>query len=313
MTRYPLIGILFATTVLAGCASTPQGLDRIQDRASREAVSTVRSGATLIKEAEQLESQAKAQETYRFAPAMTDSAKEYLSEAKQARDKGKADNEVRELALTALATFEKAQDHTLVARETLAPSLAHLEVLNSIRSDTYYPSEYRAVNEDLDSIIRTLETTGAPASASQTQRQLLLDMHDLEVRTIGFIQLQQIRNRIAAMREAGAEKLIPRSFSTATTALASAEDLISKAPRADAEIAAQREAAKTAADHAQIILAMSNEVLDADKDNAEALVLRIERWLYNIAVALTYPDIRHLPMDEQSRQLAEEIEGVIQR
>ncbi len=145
MTRYPLIGILFATTVLAGCASTPQGLDRIQDRASREAVSTVRSGATLIK-AEQQKSQAKAQETYRFAPAMTDSANDYLNDAKQARDKGKADNEVRELALTALATFEKAQDHTLVARETLAPSLAHLEVLNSIRSDTYYPSEYRSVN-----------------------------------------------------------------------------------------------------------------------------------------------------------------------
>ena len=313
MTRYPLISVLLVTTVLAGCASTPQGLDLIKDRASREAVSTVRSGTTLIKEAEQLQSQAKAQETYRFAPSMTESANEYLSEAEQAREKGKADSDVRELALTAVATFEKAQDHTLIARETLAPSLAHLEVLNSIRADTYYPSEYRAVNEDLNSIIRTLETTGEPASTSQTQRQLLMDMHDLEVQTIGFIHLQQIRNRISAMREAGAERLIPRSFGTATTALASAEDLINKAPRAEAEIAAQREAAKTAADHAQIILAMSNEILQADKDNAEALVLRIERWLYNIAVALKYPDIRHLPMDEQSRQLAEEIESVIQR
>ena len=60
MTRYPLISVLLVTTVLAGCASTPQGLDLIKDRASREAVSTVRSGTTLIKEAEQLQSQAKA-------------------------------------------------------------------------------------------------------------------------------------------------------------------------------------------------------------------------------------------------------------
>jgi len=133
------------------------------------------------------------------------------------------------------------------------------------------------------------------------------------VRTVGFVELQQTRNRITAMRDAGAPKLIPDSFSTATLALASAEDLISKTPRATAEIASQRAAAITATDHAQVILSMVNEILSVDKDNAEALVLRIERWLYNIAVALKYPDIRHLPMDEQSRQLSEEIEDVIQR
>jgi len=313
MIRVSVFSAALAISLISGCASTPEGLDAIQDRASREAVSTARSGATLINEAERLANDAQAQETYRFAPAMTLSAADSLEDARTAQKKGRADDEVREYALTAAATYRKALDHTLLARETLAPSLAHLEVLNRINSDEYYPSEYRTIEGDLGDIIETLERTGAPASTNQTQRQLLLDMHELEVRTVGFVELQQTRNRITAMRDAGAPKLIPDSFSTATLALASAEDLISKTPRATAEIASQRAAAITATDHAQVILSMVNEILSVDKDNAEALVLRIERWLYNIAVALKYPDIRHLPMDEQSRQLSEEIEDVIQR
>jgi len=308
-----VLTFLLTALVLSGCATTPQGLDAIRDQASREAVSTSRSGNTLIREAESLAGDAKAQETYRFAPVLTAEAAESLAKARTAQSKGRADDQVRVAALASVATYRKAMDHTLIARETLAPSLAHLEVLNSIRSETYYPSSYADVTAQLNDIIRTLEATGAPASTAQSQRQLLLNMHELEVQTIGFVNLQQIRDRMQAMKDANADHLIPRSYGTAEQALASAEDLIRSTPRAEAEIKTQRQAAKTATDHAQIILAMTNEILDADAGNAEALALRTERWLYNIAVALKYPDIRHLPMDEQSRLLSEAIEEVIQR
>lgn len=306
--RTLVISLGLMSSFLAGCASQPQGLDALRDQASRDAISTVQSGMTLIQQAESLKADALAQETYRFAPALTSAADDSLNEARSKQQKGRGDDEVRRHALAAVATYHKATAHTRTAREVLAPALAHLEVLNSIRAATYYPSDYQAIEQDLNAIIDTLETTAAPASASQTQRQLLEDMHALEVRTIGFVELQQVRDKVSNMDDADARKLIPRSFSTALKTLAAAEDLIAKTPRATAEIAKMKDRANTSADHAQVILSMVNETLKASPETAESMVLRTERWLYNIAVALRYPDIRHLPMDEQSRLLAEGVE-----
>lgn len=313
MRRTALLFIISSGLLLSSCASTPKGLDSIRDQASREAVSTSRSGTTLINEADSLSREAQAQETYRFAPLLTQEATSSLNESRVLQDKGRADDQVRAKALEASATYRRAIDHTLIAREIMAPSLAHMEVLNSINSRTYYPSDYTNVENQFASIIATFETTAAPASTSQTQRQLLLDMHAVEVSTVGFLQLQQVRNQMKNLKNANAATLIPRSYKTAAKTLASAEDLINKTPRATGEIALLREQAEVSAAHAQVILSMVNETLDASSDNAEALVLRTERWLYNIAGALKYPDIRHLPMDEQSRQLADGIEELLQR
>lgn len=313
MRRTPLLLAIATSLILSGCVSAPKGLDTIRDQASREAVSTSRSGTTLINEADNLSREAQAQETYRFAPVLTQEAAQSLKEARALQNKGRADDQVRAKALAASATYRRALAHTLLARETLAPSLAHLEVLNSIKSRTYYPSDYANVERTFADIIATLETTAAPASTSQSQRELLLDMHAVEVSTIGFLQLQNVRNQMKNLKDANAATLIPRSYKTAAKTLASAEDLVQKTPRATAEIASLREQAEVSAAHAQVILSMVNETLDANSDNAEALVLRTERWLYNIAGALKYPDIRHLPMDEQSRQLADGIEELLQR
>lgn len=313
MQRLPLIAIIGSSLLLGACASQPQGLKELRTEASREALTTGRSGTTITQEAAQLAESAQAQETWRFAPVLTREAAASLEAARDAASKGRGDDEVRVQALAAAATYQRAIEHTLVARETLAPSLAHLEVLNTIGSATYYPSDYQSVNDGLNRIIATLETTAEPASAVQTQRQLLSEMHALEVNTIGFIQLQPVRNTVAELDAADAATLIPQSFATARKALASAEDLVRKSPRAEGGIASLREQAETAAAHARVILSMVNEVLNADKDSAESLVLRTERWLYNISTALKFPDIRHLPMDEQSRQLAEGVEEVVQR
>jgi hypothetical protein len=40
------------------------------------------------------------------------------------------------------------------------------------------------------------------------------------------------------------------------------------------------------------------ELNDANGDNAEAIALRIEHWLYRVSVALKHDDIRHRPFGE---------------
>ena len=138
-------------------------------------------------------------------------------------------------------------------------------------------------------------------------------MHLLEVEVVGYTNLQYIRNQVSAMGDAGAAKLIPRSFAAAERALAEAETLIQTKPRAKQQIEKKRKDSQVAAMHAQVILTMSNEILEATPENVEALVLRTERWLYNVSVALKHPDIRHLPMDEQSKRYSQAIEYLTQK
>lgn len=303
---------LSLSLLLSACSSGPAGMNGLREQAGARAISTAQSGGTLIRDAQALAAQAKAQETYRFSPAMTAEAEAALQEAQSLQSRGRADAQVRAQALTAIAVFRKAQEQTLLARETLAPSLAHMEQLNAIKARNYYPSGYQAVQQEQAAIIATLEQTAQPASVYTRHQQLLNDMHQLEVDVIGYVKLQDIRDRVQAMGESGAEKLIPRSFNTATLALAEAEALIASTPRATAEITLRQEQAAVATSHAQVIMAMVNEVLEADKDSAEPLVLRTEQWLYAIAVALKYPDIRYMPMDEQSERYAAAIEKMVQ-
>ena len=298
--------------LLGACASGPAGMSGLREQAGARAISTAQSGGTLIKDAQALAAQAKAQETYRFSPTMTTEAEAALQEAQSLQSRGRADAQVRAQALTAIAVFQKAQEQTLLARETLAASLAHMEQLNAIKARNYFPSAYQAVQQEQAAIIATLEQTAQPGSVYTRHQQLLSDMHRLEVDVIGYVKLQDIRDRVQAMGASGAEKLIPRSFNTATLALAEAEALIASTPRATAEITLRQEQAAVATSHAQVIMAMVNEVLEADKDSAEPLVLRTEQWLYAIAVALKYPDIRYMPMDEQSERYAQAIEKLVQ-
>ena len=71
--------------------------------------------------------------------------------------------------------------------------------------------------------------------------------------------------------------------------------------------------AQRAADHSNVITDFSNELNDANSDNAEAIALKVERWLYRVSVALKHDDIRHRPFDEQAAKLATEVEKVMRK
>lgn len=302
-----------ATAILSGCASQPSSLESIRYQAGQQAISTSQSGATLLGQATSLAGTAQTQETYRFAPTLTSEAAKSLASAKSSMSRGRSDSEIRTQALTAIATYQQALDQTLLAREVFSPALAHTEVLNSIVAAKFYPSEYQGIEKDLSKAIAKLEVTASPESVKQDQANLLNRMHNLEVKVVGYNKLQYIRNQIQTMRESDAEKLIPRSFATAERVLAEAEALIRQKPRAKEEIDAKSKDSQIASMHAQVMLSMSNEILEASPENVEALVLRTERWLYNISVALKHPDIRYLPMDEQSRRYAQAIEYLTQK
>jgi len=57
-----------------------------------------------------------------------------------------------------------------------------------------------------------------------------------------------------------------------------------------------------------VIADLTQEILAAKDADAEALALRMERWLYQISVALKHDDIRYLSMPEQAKRYAAAVE-----
>ena len=138
-------------------------------------------------------------------------------------------------------------------------------------------------------------------------------MHKNEVDTIEFIQLQTIKDQLSNIKGKGGDSIAPSSWTVAQRSLLKAQALIGKTPRAKKQIMQVTHNAQRAADHANIITDFSNEISDANSDNAETIALRVERWLYRVSVALKHDDIRHRPFDEQAATLATEVEKVMRQ
>ena len=70
-------------------------------------------------------------------------------------------------------------------------------------------------------------------------------------------------------------------------------------------------AATKAAQHAEVITDLTNQILNSSKDDGEAIALKMERWLYKISTALKHDDIRHLPLNQQASEYAKAIEELM--
>jgi hypothetical protein len=194
----------------------------------------------------------------------------------------------------------------------LRPALKHKEKLLEIKADKYYPENYNAITASIHDLIDLIED-GKMTEAQLGQKKLLPRMHANEVETIEFIQLQPIKDQLSNIINKGGDSIAPSSFAVAQRSLLKAQTVISKTPRAKKQIMSATHDAQRAADHSDIITDFANELNDANKDNAEAIALKVERWLYRVSVALKHDDIRHRPFDEQAATLATEVEKVMRK
>jgi hypothetical protein len=225
---------------------------------------------------------------------------------------GKPDGEVKPIAMASKKTLEAGLATKKIVISTLRQALKHKEKLLEIKADKYYPEDYKKVTATIVKLIDLIEDGKVP-EAQKGQKELLPRMHSNEVETIEFIQLQSIKDQLSNIKGKGGDSIAPNSWAVATRSMLKAQSLISKTPRAKKQIMQVTHDAQRAADHANIITDFSNEINNANGDNAEAIALRVERWLYRVSVALKHDDIRHRPFDEQAATLATEVEKVMRK
>jgi hypothetical protein len=307
----PLTAIL-SISLMTGCATKVANWDYIELEAQKDAAMADESAAKSIQRAQMNIELGKTEELTYFAPRHLIIAQEKLIEARNMHTSGDPDGEVKPIAIASKKAIEAGLKTKKSVITTLRPVLKHKAKLLEIKADKYYPEDYQAITATIVELIDLIED-GKISEAQLGQKALLLRMHSNEVDTIEFIQLQAIKDQLSNIQGKGGDSIAPSSLKVAQRSLLKAQALIAKTPRAKKQIMQVTHDAQRAADHANIITNFSNELNDANGDNAEAIALRVERWLYRVSVALKHDDIRHRPFGEQAATLATEVEEIMRK
>lgn len=307
----PLTALLTAS-LMTGCATKVANLDSIERASNQDAAIADESAAKSIQRAQMSIELGKTEDLAYYAPRHLNIAQEKLIQARKMHTSGDPDGEVKPVAMMSKKTIEAGLKNKKIVISTLRPALKHKQKLQEIKADKYYPEDYKNITATIVHLIDLIEA-GKISEAQAGQRKLLPLMHTNEVNTIEYIQLKSIKDQLSNIKSKGGNTIAPSSWATAQRSLLTAQNVIVKTPRAKKQILSATHDAQRAADHANVITDFSNELNNANSDNAEAIALKVERWLYRVSVALKHDDIRHRPFDEQAAILATEVEQVMRK
>jgi hypothetical protein len=306
------ITALLTASLMTGCATKVANLDYIELESNKDAAMADESAAKSIQRAQMNIELGKTEDLAYYAPRHLKIAQDKLITARSMHTSGDPDGEVKPIAMMSKKTIEAGLKNKKVVISTLRPALKHKQKLLEIKANKYYPEDYNNIAETMVKLIDLIED-GKIAEAQKGQRELLPLMHANEVNTIEFIQLQPIKDQLENIKGKGGDSIAPSSWAVAQRSLLKAQDVIGKTPRAKKQIMSATHDAQRAADHANVITDFSNEINNANSDNAEAIALKVERWLYRVSVALKHDDIRQRPFSEQAATLATEVEKVMRK
>ncbi|MAD46982.1 MAG: hypothetical protein CMI02_04705 [Oceanospirillaceae bacterium] len=295
---------------LSGCASKVVNYDAIAQEAKRDAAMADESASRTIQHAQSKLELGRSENLAYYAPRHLAEAEKSLLKAQDMLTSGEADGVVKTQAMTSLKTLEAGLQVKQAIQRQLKPAFDHRKVLQNIKADEYFPGDYAGLEESLVEIMSLMEDQQT-LEAEAEQKKLLARMHQVEVNTIEYIQLKPVKDLLQRVENKGGADVAPISWQTAQKSLLEAQALISKTPRAKGAIARVTVAATKAAQHAEVITDLTNQILNSSKDDGEAIALKMERWLYKISTALKHDDIRHLPLNQQASEYAKAIEELM--
>lgn len=307
---FSLLSTVFTVSLLAGCATQVANLESIELEAQKDAAMADESAAKSIQRAQMNLELGKTENLAYFAPRHLNIAQDKLLKARNMHTSGDPDSKVKPVAMGSKKTIEAGLRTKKLVINTLRPALKHKEKLEEIKADKYYPEDFNKITEAIVKLIDLIES-GKMTEAKLGQKELLPLMHANEVETIEYIQLQSIKDQLSNIKKKGGDSIAPKSLALAQKTLVKAQNVINKTPRAKKQILSATHDAQRAADHANVITDFANEIDNANSNNAEAIALKVERWLYQVSTALKHDDIRHRPFDEQAKTLAAEVEKVM--
>lgn len=304
---FPPLLLSLLLLILTGCASTQLTPEEQLDNATLEKVVEFSGDSErALAEAEiRYETALKAKMVF-YAPLRMEQADDALAAAREAEIKG-LQNESIIASAKVISLLELAEKNKKKVTAMLQPLLQQKQVLEQLNSARVLPIDFKARLEDIKSLIKKIEN-GADSITAVEMDTTLVGLKNLELNTLLEIHWQPAKNTLAKARNENADTNAPKTFASAETLVAQAEQDI-RAHYSDRNLVTEKGLeALRASQHALYIARDAEQLLRLNNQYAEDAVLKFESLLAQIGATLKAQDVRHMALQDQATALAQSAE-----
>ena len=219
-----------------------------------------------------------------FAPTFIELAKSKLSEARKLSENIKLPSDAQKVVSTAYAMdkiIDQAYQHRANVEKTLAKSLEHKQVLESLGTPKELPEEYQKGLEMQKKLIIALENKDEEA-ATKGEKELIQYFSVIEATTLKKQYLTKAIVTLEKAKEIDADDLAEKTYAKAEKAIVNARAFIDKNFRDREGVKAICVTAHNRAQHALSVAKDSAKALGLKAPASEAYVLYLESLLEKI-------------------------------
>ncbi len=304
-----LIGVLGAALVSACSAPAVKDTLLIQQSAQEQAKKSGLSSQEVMDETRDLQILAQREDLYFYSPTYIAQAEDEIRDAESAFKDKLPEQKIITHALTGQQLLKRGLENKKTVLIQLKLSLDGLALLESLKADTLFASDYSDVQDDTKDLVILIEQ-GNTTQALKDQNGVLSDIADVEIKVLKKTYLNQAELALEKAVDADAEDFAPISIEKASLAVEKLATFIESNRKQLEAIDAETQKAIHLAQHAEHVSIAVEPMLKFKITDAEQHILFIEKLMTRIGNAFNQQDVTHLPLDNQSIALAQAAETV---
>jgi hypothetical protein len=304
---------IICISLLSACSGNGvKDTDSIQQASIQQAKTHEQTPQVVIAQSQDLQIEAQREDLYLYSPSYMSQAEEALESAEDAIKDKKPNHEIIAFALTAQKLFKRGLENKTTVSSHLKLSFDGLAMLKEINTGEVLTSDFQDVKDDLKDLIILIEQ-GKATNAISEQKSLLVDIAQLEIKTLKKVYLKNAEDALDKAEDSDAEDFASKSYEAAEKSIEKLELFISTSPKQRKAIKDKSVAATNEALHAENVAKAAKPLLKLNPETAEDHILFIEGLLNRIAVSLNNSDISNLSLEYQSIAIAQTAETINKR
>ncbi len=301
--RFFLISVIFL--VLSACASLPDD-NNLHNHAESVSSSSRLSSASFLQRAKLKLQKGKSESLHLYAPSYLENAQNAYKEAHQAYKDKEDDNTIKLQTQLSIEYIESGMRNKKVVKGTLKKSLKNRQLLLTLKANKHFAQDFNDVEEGFLNLVRSIEQRKLDAAQTQ-EREVLVKMRALEIKTIGFTYLSTAQKMLEKAQLQDAEALLPKTYLYTLDVLQKARSFIGKHPRKKSKIKQLTHSSAFASQRLYYLARHAKRLQNMEESSIEKAVLLHEKQLQRISDAAKLPTVGNQSFNDQSIVLAEKI------
>lgn len=171
--------------------------------------------------------------------------------------------------------------------------------LDKLKADVLMRDDYDDQIDNIKELILVIEK-GEQESFEKKKKEYLGEMLALEIEVIKKKTLSEAIQVLQSAKKIDAKKLAPKTWKIAEDTLKQSTEFIQSFPRDEEGVKKAGLDALRASQHVFFVTKETLVLKETDKDSFENVVLDMENKLGRIALGLNHPDVRYMPLYDQS-------------